>query len=131
MHLAEFFRDIDCTVLILQRDADMEEITAFSEILGRRGHNFSDYNQDLDKMAALLKLIDHHVTVSNTNVHLRAAVGKSSSVLIPMYTVARIWIDQEKSSSWYPGTVIYRQNEKLGWDHSFGRLKKDLQLIPI
>ena len=129
--LAKLFRDIECTVLILQRDVVAEEITAFSEILGRRVHNFSDYNQDLDKMAALLKLIDHHVTVSNTNVHLRAAVGKSSSVLIPMYTVARIWIDQEKSSSWYPGTVIYRQNEKLGWDHSFGRLKKDLQLIPI
>ena len=51
LHLAEFFRDIDCTVLILQRDADMEEITAFSEILGRQAYDYTDYNQDLSKMA--------------------------------------------------------------------------------
>ena len=50
-HLAAFFRDIDCTVLILQRDADVEEITAFSEILGRQAYDYTDYNQDLSKMA--------------------------------------------------------------------------------
>ena len=129
--LAEFFSGIECTVLILQRDADAVEITAFSEILGRQAYDFTHYNQDLNKMAALLKLIDHHVTVSNTNLHLRAAVGRPSSVLIPIYTVARIWIDQEQSSSWYPGTTIYRQSPELSWDHSFEKLQKDLQLTSI
>ena len=127
--LAEFFRGIKCTVLILQRDVDVGEITAFSEILGRQAYDFTDYNQDLNKMASLLKLIDHHVTVSNTNVHLRAAVGRSSSILVPVYTVARIWIDQEQSSSWYPGTIIYRQDAELSWDCSFERLQRDLQLL--
>ena len=61
--LAKLFRDIECTVLILQRDVVAEEFTTFCEILGRQVHNFADYNQDLNKMAALLKLIDHHVTV--------------------------------------------------------------------
>ena len=115
-------------MLILQRDAGAVEIKAFSGILGRQAYDFTHYNQDLNKMAALLKLIDHHVTVSNTNVHLRAAVGRPSSVLIPIYTVARIWIDQEQSSSWYPGTIIYRQSPELSWDHSFEKLQKDLQL---
>ena len=127
-YLAEFFRSIKCTVLILQRDVDVEEITTFSEILGRQAYDFTDYNQDLNKMASLLKLIDHHVSVSNTNVHLRAAVGRPSSVLVPVYTVARIWIDKEQSSSWYPGTNIYRQSTELSWDYSFERLQKDLQL---
>ena len=126
--LAEFFRGIECTVLILQRDVDVEEIVAFSEILGRQAYDFTDYNQDLNKMASLLKLIDHYVTVGNTNVHLRAAVGRSSSVLVPVYTVARIWIDQEQSSSWYPGTKVYRQSAELSWNYSFERLQKDLQL---
>ena len=127
--LAEFFRGIKCTVLILQRDVDVEEVTAFSEILGRQAYDFTDYNQDLNKMASLLKFIDHHVTVSNTNVHLRAAVGRPSSILVPVYTVARIWIDQEQSSSWYPETIIYRQDTELSWDCSFERLQRDLQLI--
>ena len=126
--LAEFFRGIECTVLILQRDVDVEEIVAFSEILGRQAYDFTDYNQDLNKMASLLKLIDHYVTVGNTNVHLRAAVGRSSSVLVPVYPVARIWIDQEQSSSWYPGTKVYRQSAELSWNYSFERLQKDLQL---
>ena len=34
-------------------------------------------------MLALLSLIDEYVGVSNTNMHLRAGVGKTAKVLVP------------------------------------------------
>lgn len=45
--------------------------------------HFTACNDDLENMLALVSLLDDYVCVSNTNVHLRAAAGLPSRVLIP------------------------------------------------
>ena len=124
--LAEALRDLPGTFIALQRNPGPGEIEAFSRILGRRMHDFSALNEDLESMAALLALIDEYIGVSNTNMHLRAAVGGTARVLVPCPAEWR-WMNSGRSSPWFPGFQIYRQDLNGGWDAAFTQLAQDLQ----
>ena len=102
------------TVLVLQRDPKPGEIKAFQEAMGRPVHDFSTLNDDLEAMLALLALLDDYVGVSNTNMHLRAAVGKTARVLVPTPPEWR-WMAEGKESPWFPGFSVYRQGYDGGW----------------
>ena len=77
-------------------------------------------------MAKLLASLDEYITVSNTNVHLRAAVGRTSRVLVPS-PPEWCWMDVGSESPWYPGTALYRQSKSGDWTESIRQLKKDLE----
>ena len=94
--------------------------------MGRKAHDLSGFDQDLENMAKLLVSLDEYIAVSNTNVHLRAAVGKASRVLVPFPPEWR-WMDSGTESIWYPGTVLYRQSKLGDWTKSIQRLKDDLE----
>lgn len=81
--LATHLRPLQTTVLVLQRTPLLGEIEQFAAALGRPAHDLSALNDDLEAMLALLALIDDYIGVSNTNMHLRAAVGKTARVLVP------------------------------------------------
>ena len=70
-------------MVILQRNPLPHEVEAFSQTLGRPVHDFSVLNENLEQMLALLAVIDDYVGVSNANMHLRAAVGRTARVLVP------------------------------------------------
>ncbi|HHZ93505.1 TPA: hypothetical protein EYN65_23975 [Candidatus Poribacteria bacterium] len=55
--------------------------------------------------------------------HLRAAVGKTSRVLVP-FPPEWCWMDAGTESPWYPGTAVYRQSMLGDWAESIQRLKK-------
>ena len=124
--IALLLKDIDATILILQRNPTRSELNEFDEHLGRKAHDLSRFNQDLDNMAKLLASLDEYIAVSNTNVHLRAAVGKTSRVLVPFPPEWR-WMDTGTDSPWYPGTALYRQSMSGDWTESVRRLKDDLE----
>ena len=122
---AQALKDTPGTVLILQRHPKAGEIEAFAQTLGRPVHDLSALNEDLEQMLALLSLIDEYVGVSNTNMHLRAAAGKTARVLVPSPPEWR-WMAEGKESPWFPGFRVYRQGYNQSWEAAFTELRQDL-----
>lgn len=102
------------TVLIVQRNPAADEMQRFQSGLGRAAQDFTDVNADLEDMLALMSLIERYVTVSNANLHLRAAAGLPSHVLVPWPPEWR-WGFGPGGSRWFPGSPVYRQTVQGDW----------------
>jgi hypothetical protein len=76
-------------------------------------------------MLAILAGIDEYVGVSNTNMHLRAAAGKTARVLVPAPAEWR-WLRAGRESPWFPGFTIYRQSLQGDWRDALSSLHRDL-----
>lgn len=113
------------SVLVLQRLPAQGEIEAFGKALGRRAHDLTAVNDDLADMAALLALIDEYVGVSNTNMHLRAGIGKQARVLVPFPPEFR-WLHSGSTSPWFPGFTTYRQSAAADWTSALNVLSRDI-----
>jgi hypothetical protein len=117
------------TVLVLQRAPDPGEIAALSNAIGRPAHDLTALNENLDAMLALLHRIDAYVTVSNTNLHLRAGTGRVCHVLVPHPPEWR-WMNAGDRSPWFPDFPVYRQQPTEtagdGWEEALAALKGDL-----
>ncbi len=124
--LAACLRDTRANVAVLQRNPEPGEIKAFTRALGRPVHDFSACNENLEEMLALLSLLDDYIGVSNANMHLRAATGKTARVLVPTPPEWR-WMAEGKESPWFPGFAVYRQGHDGGWDRAFVELAADLK----
>ena len=112
------------TFLALQRKPEAGEIDRLSGGLGRPVHDFTAANEDLEEMLALLSLMDEYVTVSNTNVHLRAGTGRTSRVLVPNPPEYR-WMAEGEESPWFPGCKLYRQKVDGAWEEALAALARD------
>lgn len=124
--LAEIMQTLQGTFIALQRNPSENEIANLSSLSNKPITDFSDYNITLDKMTALLSILDHYIGVSNTNMHITAAVGKTARVLIPHPAEWR-WMATGNFSPWFPGFAIYRQRKDKSWETVISQLKKDLQ----
>jgi hypothetical protein len=113
------------TLLSLQRAPDAGELVTLCRAAGRDVHDLAAFNDDLEDMLALLAVVDDYVGVSNTNMHLRAAVGKTARVLVPAPAEWR-WMRQGPSSPWFPGFSIYRQSLQGDWSNALRTLERDL-----
>ena len=113
------------TLLALQRAPVPGEIEAFAQAAGRPVHDFTDLNDDLEGMLALLALIEEYAGVSNTNMHLRAVAGKTARVLLPAPAEWR-WLHSGDASPWFPGFSLYRQNNDGDWAPAWAALTRDL-----
>lgn len=111
------------TLVVLQRQPRAGEVAALSAAAGRAVCDLSEINEDLPAMAAVLTLIEDYVGVSNTNMHLRVALGGTARVLVPFPPEGK-WCAQGDASPWFPGFKIYRAAPD--WDAALGRLRIDL-----
>jgi Flp pilus assembly protein TadD len=125
--LAAALRGWPGTVLGLQRVPKPRELEEFSRSLGAPVYDFSTVNDDLVAMGALLSVLDEYVGVSNTNMHLRAAVGKAGRVLVPFPHEFR-WMESGRVSPWFPGFSVYRQTPQRNWQDALGALIRDLNV---
>jgi tetratricopeptide (TPR) repeat protein len=123
--LAEILAGMPATFVSLQRNPGPGETGRLSRELGREVHDFSDLNEDLESMLALLALVDEYIGVSNTNMHLRAAAGRTARVLVPQPAEWR-WMAAGASSPWFPGFSIYRQSLDGSWAQALAKLREDL-----
>lgn len=105
------------TLISLQRSPLEGEIAALAHRAGRPVHDFSIWNEDLEDMLALLAGIDDYVTVSNTNVHLLAGLGRTATVLVPFPPEWR-WMASGEASPWFPGFRIVRQGRDGRWSEA-------------
>ena len=124
--LAASLRDAPGTVLALQRAPRAGEIDELSRCLGRTAHDLSALNSDLEAMLALLALIDDYIGVSNTNMHLRAGLGRPARVLVPCPGEWR-WLERDHQPVWFPGFLIYRQESNGDWSAALDALRRDLE----
>ena len=123
--IAKALRPVNATVLVLQRHPQAGEIDALTHGLGRKVHDLAALNDELEDMLALLALLDEYITVSNTNVHLRAGAGRASRVRVPDPSDWR-WMVKGDESPWFPGSAVYRQGRDGDWGAAFGALDRDL-----
>jgi tetratricopeptide (TPR) repeat protein len=126
--LAETLGGAAGTFLAVQRKPAPGEIERFSAALGRPLHDLTALNEDLEAMHALLSEIDEYIGVSNTNMHLRAAVGKTARVLVPAPAEWR-WMQGDRESVWFPGFTTYRQSLNGGWEAALAKLARDLSAV--
>lgn len=115
------------TLLSLQREPYAGEIDALGAAAGARVHDLAAANQDLGNALALMALLDDYATVSNTNVHFRAGLGRSARVLVPRPPEWR-WMNEGAESPWFPGFPIYRQPVSRDWREPLAALRRDLGL---
>jgi tetratricopeptide (TPR) repeat protein len=110
------------TVFSLQRDPVPGEIDVAGRSLGARVHDLSHANADLEDVLALVALLDRHVSVSNTNLHLAVAAGSSADVLMPFPPEWRWRL--EGDSPWFPGFRVHRQGIEGDWSAALAALAR-------
>lgn len=115
---------LGATVLVLQRGPQPDEVGRLEAVIGRKVADLSALNDDLETMLAVLDRIEEYVGVSNTNVHLRAARGRTSRVLIPAPEFR--WMIAGDESPWFPGTRLYRRGAGNDWTAALSALGRDL-----
>jgi len=118
--LFETLRPARGTVIALQRAPAPDELARAHAALGRTLHDFCAMNADLEEALALVSLVDRHVAVSNTNVHLAAAAGASVEVLVPFPPEWRWGL--EGASPWFPAMRVHRQQAGGDWGGALQRL---------
>ena len=111
--LCEAVRAMGGTVVALQRKPAPGEIEAATRKLGATVHDFTDSNAQLEDALALVSLLDRHMGVSSTNMHLAAAAGTTADVFVPFPPEWRWRI--EGDSPWFPGFRVHRQEPSGDW----------------
>ncbi|MDX1811071.1 MAG: tetratricopeptide repeat protein [Gammaproteobacteria bacterium] len=112
-------------VAIMQHNPKQQEMMDFYRGLGRVTHDFSRLNSNLDELLSVMNLLDEYVGVSNTSVHMRESLGKTSRVLMTDPPEWR-WMRSAENSPWFPNAKIYRQHNTDGWQQALQQLNRDL-----
>ena len=78
------------TLINLQRGLNMRNSTIWDKPHGQVLGVIGD-NTDLETMLAVMACLDEYIGVSNTNMHLRAAVGKWAASWCPIRLITNGW----------------------------------------
>jgi len=81
--------------------------------------------QDFSDTAALCECLDLVVSVDTCTVHLGAALGKPTWVLLPFAPDWR-WMLHRADSPWYPSVTLYRQQMPGDWESVLVRVAEAL-----
>lgn len=124
--LVAMLAPLDVDVVILQRKPVPDELAWVQAQLGpSRCLDASAFDQDLPELLALLSTLDGLLGVSNTNVHLMAALGKGGDILVPAPAEFR-WQDAGTASPWFADFQAVRQQQSSDWDEALGLLQTAL-----
>jgi len=125
--LGDALRPVNARVIVVQRRPQADDLRRFAEALGREALDLSAVNDDLRDAVALLSLADEYVGVSNTNLHLRAGLEKSSARVLVFTPAEWRWGLQGSSTPWFPDFVLYRASSGREWSSALARLRSDLE----
>jgi Flp pilus assembly protein TadD len=112
------------TIIALQRGARPGEASQFDAPL----HDLSFLGDDLPALLGVLAELDEYVTVSNTNVHLLAGLGKAARVLVP-YPAEWRWMRRDGASPWFADFPVYRQAQSRDWSAALNQLRSNLHHV--
>jgi len=122
--LGKALKGVSATLIDLQRAPAEGEHKSFARGADSPVADFSPCNNDLEDMLALMSLLDDYVGVSNTNMHLRASVGRNARVLVAHPPEYR-WME-EGTSPWFPGFTLYRAAAGNDWNEALTQLRADI-----
>ena len=117
------------TLVAVQRSLLPGELDQASRAAGRPVHDLSGANGDLEDVLALVTLLDRHVAVSSTTLHLAAAAGRTADVLVPFPPEWR-W-RAEGGSPWFPGFRVHRQGVDGDWSAAIAGAARGAQGIGL
>jgi ADP-heptose:LPS heptosyltransferase len=83
-------------------------------ILKHFGAGFTESDNSLYNLAAIIENLDLIITRDATLVHIAGALGKPVFVLLPKHAEWR-WMQQCATSPWYPTMKLFRQNNINDW----------------
>jgi len=118
-------RDYPGTLINIQRGPEEGGTDQLIQGAGRKIFDLTSVNDDLEYVLALMALLDHVAGVSNTNMHLRAAVGGSALVLVGHPAEYR-WMANGAASPWFPNFELVRQEADGSWEGALGALSSRL-----
>jgi tetratricopeptide (TPR) repeat protein len=121
--LEDLFRalgSLQGAVLAFQRGIGEGEVARASAALGRTVHDLSPASEDVEDALAVISLVDRHVGVSSTNMHLAQLAGRTADVLVPFPPEWR-W-RAEGESRWFPGFRVLRQDVDGSWERALDAL---------
>ncbi|MBK8478952.1 MAG: glycosyltransferase family protein [Opitutaceae bacterium] len=112
---APLFAHPDLVVINLQHGATAEETAALASAGGRL-HTLADIDplRDMDTFAALVGSLDAIVAVDNSTIHLAAALGRPTAVLLAQDSDWRWGVDGTPCP-WYPSLTRLRQSKADDW----------------
>ncbi|MBY0510763.1 MAG: tetratricopeptide repeat protein [Rhodospirillaceae bacterium] len=86
-----------------------------------------DLREDIDGVASLIAACDLVISVSNTTVHLAAALGKPTWIMVPA-AAGNLWYWMRGTghTPWYPSATIFRQKTLGRWDDVLQEVKEKL-----
>ncbi|MFN0044223.1 MAG: tetratricopeptide repeat protein [Alphaproteobacteria bacterium] len=113
------------TPIVFQRGGTSDEYAEFCAALGRMAPDLTAITDDLRDCAALMSALEFYAGVSNTNMHIRACIGKTCRVLVPVSAEFR-WRACGSSTPWFPGFRVFRQSLEDGWVGALSALAQDL-----
>ena len=90
--------------------------------------HFGEDLKDFTDTAALCDLMDLVISVDTSVVHLAAAMGKPTWVMLPYISDWR-WLLDRTDSPWYESVKLYRQDERHAWLPVLARVAQDLKTL--
>ncbi|MDD2834141.1 MAG: hypothetical protein PHD12_09040, partial [Methylotenera sp.] len=124
--LANALSPIKATWISLQRNVMLHDMQTFEQQLGAPVHDAAAMTDDLEDLLALLYLLDENIGVSNTNMHLRASLGKGSKVMVQSPGGDWRWGYEGSQSLWFTESKVYRQSIEGDWQPALEALTQDL-----
>lgn len=122
LKLAEAFPDI--AWISLQKGPATADLTPFAD--GQPIWNMDAQLQSFGDTAHVISQLDLVISVDTSVVHLAAALGCPTWVLLPMVPDWR-WFLERTDSPWYQSVRLFRQPERNGWKQVFRQVQKALE----
>jgi len=107
---------------------EINELLDKEEIIINNVNELDTYN-DINGLVSLINSCDFTITVSNTNAHLSAALGKPTYLLLPN-EVGKFWYWENEINGkniWYPSIKKFKQSESYNWSQPIRELKEYLK----
>ena len=104
------------TLFALQRGLRGDERELATRAAGRVVHDLSAASDELEDTLAVVSILDRHLAVSSTALHLAAAAGAAADVLVPFPPEWRWRTSGE--SPWFPRMRVHRQGVDGDWSEA-------------
>ena len=112
----------------IQRELRSEDAAALAR-MPRLTHVGEELN-DFEDTAAVAALVDLVISVDTSVVHLAAAMGRPTWILVPFWPDWR-WMLERTDSSWYPTARLFRQSGPGDWDGVIARVREELMTADL
>lgn len=116
--LYEVLKNEDIELYSIQRDFGADQITQFPDII-----DLQDKLETIEDTLAVIDQMDYIITSCTSIVHMAAAMGKPTIVIVPI-TAYYTWASTlDQTSIWYPNNVcVLRQCVHKSWKEPFDEL---------